>query len=403
MKPANNLSGLSSNRSLMLVFVIIFFSIFTSSISSAVSVLFALELGATVTEVSLINMLSGLFGTILQLPFGIFSDRVGRKFSILLPEIIICVSDIARSYATTSQQLIIISPFGHLGVEITGLVTAVGDLTEPHDRPNALGIFYVCSSLGMFIGPSIASLLLFFLPIRMLYWVTSAIHLFSIVAAFKIRGLKKPQKTAYKENISRVLRKKNLLVSMDMHFSRGFFEAVRRTYVPILAKQGLHLPDPLIVSLGSFEGITRIVARSFLGKLISKMTVKKLMILTCIAEAAAGLSLPFASSFYHFAIFACLAGFYSIEVPLCALLVADSSTDAERGFANAVLQLGISSGSFAQIMTIPIVEAWGTVSIFPVASILPITAILVALKFMEPLSTERREGRKEEKRRPTKA
>lgn len=357
-------------------------------------VLYALELGATVAEVSLITMLSGLFSAILQLPLGVLADRVGRKFSILFPEIVICIADIARSFATTPQQLIMISPFGALNVEISGLVTAVGDLTEPKDRPDALGIFYVFSSLGNLIGPIIASLLLLFLPIRILYQVTSAIHLFSIVAAFGIKGLKKPEATGYKDNISRILRKKNILVVMDMQFSQGFFDAVRKTYVTILAKQQLYLSDPLIASLGSFYGVARIVVRSFLGKLVRKITVKRLTILTFTVETAVGLFTPFASNFYHLAIFECVAGFYSIEVPLSALLVADSSTYAERGFANAVSQLAMSTGSLAQITAVPIAEAWGILGVFPFASILPVTAALVAGKFMEPISTEREGSRR---------
>ena len=77
---------LLKNRSLILIYIIIFISIFTSTLSGgAVLVLYALELGATVTEITLINMLVGLFNTIFQLPLGIIADRVGRKFSHSLP------------------------------------------------------------------------------------------------------------------------------------------------------------------------------------------------------------------------------------------------------------------------------------------------------------------------------
>ena len=111
---------LLKNRSLILIYIIIFISIFTSTLSGgAVLVLYALELGATVTEITLINMLVGLFNTIFQLPLGIIADRVGRKFWNPLPRNYGFLANIARGYATTPLQLIMIAPFGGQGAEIS--------------------------------------------------------------------------------------------------------------------------------------------------------------------------------------------------------------------------------------------------------------------------------------------
>ena len=114
-------------------------------------------------------------------------------------------------------------------------------------------------------------------------------------------------------------------------------------------------------------------------------------------EAVSGLFMLFASSFYHLAIIQCLAGFCSIGLPICSLLVADISTYAERGFANAAIHLSGSLGSLAQIVAVPIIETWGILSVFPFASIFPVTTLLVVNKYIEPLSTEEKKEKKRER------
>ncbi len=186
-----------------------------------------------------------------------------------------------------------------------------------------------------------------------------------------------------------------MLVALETRFSFCFFEFTFGTYVPVLARQGLKLTDALIASLGTFQGITRIIVRLFLGKLIRKVKAKRLLIVTLCMCGAVGLLLRFANSFYYLALLACLFGVsHGVNSPLSTLLVADSSTRSERGFANSILYSAMTAGRFTPILTAPIADIWGVSFVFPIASILPITAVLVVAKFMEPLSTEQEEKRK---------
>ena len=387
----NNLFRVLKNKPLVLVCSIQFFSMLTGSMSRAVLMQFALDMEASIVEVGLISLLSGIINTICQVPFGILSDRIGRKVLILFSESVNCLTILARGLSTTPLHLLIISPFGGLGgVETPGLVAAVGDLTEPSDRPDALSSFFIFSSVGLLIGPAAAGLLILFMPIRIVFFISAMIHVLDIILVFLIKGLKKPSGTGYKKDVVRVLKKKNMLVALDMRLSQGFFDSIRRTYIPIFAKQELGVSNALIAFLGSFEGISRIFIRFFMGKLIRKMTSKWLIVFIFSAEVAVGLLIPFSTGFHHLVIFACFAGlFHGIESPASALLVSDSSTPAERGFANSVLFLSMSSGSLAPIVTIPVSVEWGLTSVFPIAAVLPALAALVTIKLMEPLSIER--------------
>lgn len=382
------------NRSLIRVFAIMFFSMTASTASSSALMPFAINLGATAVQLGLISLVSGIFSTLLYLPLGMLSDRVGRKPFILIPEIVACLSDLGRALATEPWHLIALSALGGLhGIESSGLVATIGDVAEPQDRPDALGTLYLASSFGMLAGPSAASLLSLFFPLRSLFLFTAALRIFNLLATPGIKGLKKPERGNYAASVKRLFTRRNMLVSLDMRLAHGFFEAVRRTYVPLLAKQVLGLPDPLIISLSVFESFPRIGVRLFIGKLIRTVKSKILVAFTYSLEAAAALLLPFSGSFFHLAAFAFIAGLVNgVESPISALLVTDASTLADRGVATSTLYLALSSGSLAPLVTIPIVEFYDNIAAaFPVASILPLTAVFAAIKVMEPLSTERKE------------
>jgi MFS family permease len=158
-----------------------------------------------------------------------------------------------------------------------------------------------------------------------------------------------------------------------------------------LASTQLNISNSLIASLGAPEGLSTFGVRLFIGKILKKMTAKRLVILTFSAEVVIGLLLPFATAFTHLVILALFAGvLHGINNPTSALLVADVSTSADRGFANSVLYLANSGGALAPMIAIAAATAWGLTSVFPIATILPVVTIIVAAKFMERLSTELR-------------
>jgi len=374
----------------VLVFGIQFLSVLSRQIANAVLVLFALELNASLVEVASISLISGTLNAILHIPFGILGDKYGRKLQILYQAIALMLANIARGLSTEPLHLILASLFGGTGVATPGFVAIVGDLTDASERPDALGAFYVCNSAGMLIGPIVAGLLLLIFPIRVLYFIVTGIHFISFIFVLLLKVPKREKTTGYLKNVTTVLKKKNMLIAILMRLAQGFFNAVRKTYIPILASTQLNISNSLIASLGTPEGLSVFTARLFIGKILRKMTAKRLVLLTFSAEVVIGLLLPFATNYTHLVILALLAGLvHGINNPTSALLVADVSTGADRGFANSVLYLASSGGSLAPIIAVAAVTAWGLTSVFPIATILPAATIIVVTKFMERLSTER--------------
>ena len=382
------------NRSLVLVFATQFLSLLSGQIANAVIVLFALELNASLVEVASISLISGILNAVLHIPFGILGDKYGRKLQILYPAIAQMLANITRGLSTEPLHLILASLFGGTGVATPGFVAIVGDLTDASERPDAYGAFYVCNSAGILIGPIVAGLLLLMVPLRIVYFLVAGLNFITVIFVLLLK-VPKGEKTnnGYLTNVTTVLKKKNMLIAILMRLAQGFFDRVRKTYIPILASTQLHLPNALIASLGTPEGLSTLLVRLFIGKLLRKMTAKRLVLLTFSAEVAIGLLLPFATNFPHLVILALVAGVsHGINNPTSALLVADVSTGADRGFANSALYLASSCGSLAPMIAIAAATAWGLTSVFPIATILPAATILIVTKLMEPLSTEQRKS-----------
>jgi len=74
--------------------------------STGIAVLFAIELGADNLQINLISAIGMAMTVISQLPFGILSDRLGRKSMLILIRIMIAF---APFFASFLRNLFILS------------------------------------------------------------------------------------------------------------------------------------------------------------------------------------------------------------------------------------------------------------------------------------------------------
>ena len=401
------MSRVLRNKSLLLLFLLACFSMLSMFMTNSVHTLFALELGATITELSLIGMFGGVISMIIQIPFGILSDRTGRKPMLIYTELVTVISVIMQSLSTQPWHLILASLFSGFsgGAFAPVIIALVGDISTPEDRADAISMWYLFSSIGMFVGPAISSVFLLFMPIRSILYIGSFLRiLMFLMTVFGIKEVHKKQPKEgsflenYKSSVTNLLRKPNAIIGVITRLAYTFFETVVRTYMPVLAKQEpLSLSNSLIASLGTFQGATRIGVRSILGKIIGKVGAKNLLILTLLGISTLGFLLSFTNSFYYLVLISLLYGLWQgIDSPLSSLLITDVSTSAERGFANAILYSSMSIGRITPIVMVPVIEGWGLLYVFPLGAILPIITVLVASKYMKPLSTE--QGTEEEQK-----
>lgn len=136
---------LRASLSLALVFSLRMFGLF---LVLPVFALYARDLpGATPTAVGLALGVYGLTQALLQAPFGMLSDRIGRKPVIALGLVIFAAGSLLAGYAHSIAVVVAgraLQGAGAVGAVINALVA---DITAPEDRTKAMAV--VGASIGL--------------------------------------------------------------------------------------------------------------------------------------------------------------------------------------------------------------------------------------------------------------
>jgi MFS family permease len=140
------------------------------------------------SNVFLLGVALGIYGltqALLQIPFGLLSDRFGRKPLIFLGLLLFAVGSIVAALAESVQGLIIGRALQGAGA-IAGVIMAmVGDLTSVENRTKAMASIGasigVAFALALVVGPFIASLTIADVSgIRLLFWAAVALSIIGI-------------------------------------------------------------------------------------------------------------------------------------------------------------------------------------------------------------------------------
>jgi len=389
------------NRKILPIFSVPFLSNTIGMMVNSILVLFALDVGSTLTEVGLMRSIGGAMGIVLRIPFGILSDKYGRKSMLLMAQIMMAIGDAIRCVATTPLHVILASSVGGIagGGFFPILLSAIGDSTNITERSDAISTLYFFSSMGMLTGPTLASVLLLSLEIRMLFYIaliSRIVLIIFIVITFKSGKRGETRRLNLKGDTMKLVKQKNMIVSMMTSTPFYFLNSVVQTYMPIFARQELFLSDSLVASLSTFRSLLIMTVRFFMQSILTRMSHKRLLIIMLTTSTVAGFLIPYATGYYSLIPFAMIFGmcFGTISV-VCALIISSVSTPTNRGLANSIHSLTTSTGMFAPLAMTPIAETWGVNSVFTTSAFLPLIAIPPIIFLMQPLVNN---AQKEEKK-----
>jgi MFS family permease len=379
------------NRKVLPIFLVPFLGNTIGMMANSVLVLFALDVGSTLTQIGLMRSIGGAMGIALRIPFGILSDKYGRKSMIIMTQILMAVGDAIRCVATAPIHVILASTVGGIagGGFFPILLSAIGDLTSIRERSDAISTLYFFSSMGMLAGPTLASILLLSLEIRTLFYIALVSRIVLIVFLFftiKSGSRGEPRRLSLKGNVMEIVKQRNMIVSMVTSASFYFTNSAVQTYMPIFARQELSLSDALVASLSTFRSLMIMIVRFFMQSIISRISQKRLLIAMLITATVAGFAIPYVTGYYSLIPLAMTFGMcFGIISVNCALLVSSVTTPTNRGLANSIHSLTTSAGMFAPLTMTPIAEMWGVTSVFTTSAFLPLMAVPPIFFLLEPL------------------
>jgi multidrug resistance protein len=150
---------------------------------------------------------------IFQVPFGIVSDKVGRKKTIVFGLILFAIGS-ALCAVSTDIYTLIIGRFLQGSGAIAAVVTAmISDIVKEEQRPKAMammgGTIAMSFAVSMIAGPTLGA----YLGVEFLFWLTGFFALVSIVILFK--AVPNPPKISHtyesKSKFSVILSDSNLI------------------------------------------------------------------------------------------------------------------------------------------------------------------------------------------------
>lgn len=143
---------------------------------------YALSLeGANGTLVGIVVGGYALTQVVFQVPFGIMSDKLGRKGTIILGLLLFAIGSLICALSTDIYTLMLgrlLQGAGAVGAVVTAMIS---DLVKEHERPKAMAV------MGMFIGIAFAVAMLAgpliggYIGVEYLFYLTMVLALLSIV------------------------------------------------------------------------------------------------------------------------------------------------------------------------------------------------------------------------------
>lgn len=133
---------------------------------------------------SLIGLAIGIYGmsqAVLQIPFGLVSDRVGRKKIIVFGLLLFCLGSVIAAFSTSIYGVIVGRAVQGSGAIAGPTMALLADLTQEVHRTKAMAL--IGASIGVSFGVAIAAgpVIAGFVGIHGLFWLIAVLSLLAIL------------------------------------------------------------------------------------------------------------------------------------------------------------------------------------------------------------------------------
>jgi len=169
-RAAGSLAAIYIFRMLGLFIVLPVFSLFAGEYAHSTPFLIGLAIG-----------IYGLFQAALQVPFGMLSDRVGRKVMITFGLILLAVGSVLAATAETIYVVILGRALQGAGAISAVLMALAADLTRDDQRTKIMAILGASIGFAFILALMLGPLLIRWFSIDALFWLTGLTAVIGLV------------------------------------------------------------------------------------------------------------------------------------------------------------------------------------------------------------------------------
>jgi MFS family permease len=370
------------------IYVVPLFFTTSAMMTWAISVLYALDLGADVLQVNLITTVWSAMGILVLVPFGLMSDRYGRRPMLLYPRALALIGTLIRAFALNSDHLLLAAFIG--GFAGAGffpiLLSMITDITSADKQKEAISTLFMFSGIGQLIGPLIGSFLLTlsFVSLRTLHQidlVAQAAILLYIATQIKETKMQSPStqldQPSYQENIVALMRTPRFIGLLVMVCCYFFSFAIMSTYVPILGRVDLGLSDAEVSSLSTFRSAGVMLIRFSSTTFLLGVSMKLFLLSMLGLGGVTSLIMPSAGDYLSISLLAFIYGIsFGATMSLGSAFVAADSTSQNRGIANSIYNAAQASGNILKVFTSSIADTLGLTPVFILSGITAFIAMI---------------------------
>ena len=353
------------------------------NMNGAVMILYALELKASVLEISLIAASGAYVSVLSRIGLGLLSDKLGRKPILMLGLLSGSVASLLCSLSYSPLPLIVANIFEGLrwSAYFSNGLALIADISPESDRTKSITAFTLVSSAGLLIGPAFASVMLLSVSIRQLFYFSTALSFAVLFVASSVIPSPRVQKSAtgVRGSLMAIFKRREILLASWLISLYFFVEVAVFTFIPVFASEVIGLSESQVTLISTLRASMMTGVRFFVTKLENLAGRKRLLLITSLGFLASSPLMGISNSWVQIALFSAIFGAaQGASFPLMMLTVNDAADSSERGLANAAcLAIGDLAGAFSPIVMGAAVENSGLTMMFALTGI-PIMALLVS-------------------------
>lgn len=382
-----NSHGLFSYGVLIMTLTHLLTHVFTR-VHTALFPILQTEFNLSLQQLGLIAAIPPLASTILAIPTGLLSDRLGSRWLILGAMVISAAGAWLASQATTAVMLIVAVSLAYVNTTVyhPAAYSFVTRMFKPRDRLRALGIHGAGGTLGVAIGPLSIALIMGTLALgwRQVYLFWLIPFVLGILAILPIRAEPKEDEPPAvegqqaKSQIRRLL-STSLIMFLIFIGIRTFANGMSQSFIALylVGDRGMSASQAALwIGLNTLVGV---IAAPLGGFMAVRYGEKRwLLIVYTLAYACYGLAIAIPNNI-AFVVFYLSYGFLSfLGMAANSAIMARLSPGKQRGLAFALFFLpGSLMGVAAPLVAASIADTWSLATIFVISTIIFFSSLLV--------------------------